>query len=103
MLFGKPKLAPEERRARIEEIEALISADKSAEAYARARELEKLDSAAAALSMAYFSLMGENVREDASAAARYAEKYARSTPDDARGWRRLGYAQMTQRNFADAA
>lgn len=103
MLFGKPKLAPEERRARIEEIEALISADKSAEAYAKARELEKLDSAAAALSMAYFSLMGENVREDASAAARYAEKYARSTPDDARGWRRLGYAQMTQRNFADAA
>ena len=74
MLFGKPKLAPEERRARIEEIEALISADKSAEAYARARELEKLDSAAAALSMAYFSLMGENVREDASAAARDAEK-----------------------------
>ena len=73
MLFGKPKLAPEQRRARIEEIEALISADKSAEAYARARELEKLDSAAAALSMAYFSLMGENVREDASAAARYAE------------------------------
>lgn len=103
MLFGKPKLAAEERRARIEEIEALISADKSAEAYAKARRAGEARRCRGGAVRGVFRLMAENVREDASAAARYAEKYARSTPDDARGWRRLGYAQMTQRNFADAA
>lgn len=103
MLFGKPKLAEAERRGRIEEIEALIDAGRSAEAYQKARELEKLDAAAAALSLAYFHLMGENVREDAAAAARYAEKYARTAPEDARGWKRLGFAQMAAGDTAGAA
>ena len=103
MLFGKPKLAPEERRARVEEIEALIEADKSAEAYAKAQELEKLDPAAAGLSMAHFCLTGENVREDAAAAERYAAKYTRSVQDDARGWQRLGYAQIAQKKTEEAA
>lgn len=103
MLFGKPKLPEAERRGYIEEIEALIDAGRSAEAYQKTQALEKRDSAAAALAMSYFCLMGENVREDAAEAARYAQKYVRTAPGDVRGWKRLGFAQMAAGSTADAA
>ncbi len=103
MLFGKPKLPPEERRARIEEIEALIDAEKLEEAYQKAQELEKQDAAAAALSLSYFSFMGKGMREDMGEAARYAEKYLRTAPEDRRGWNRLGCALMAQGKTEQAA
>ena len=103
MLFGKPKLPPEERHSRIEETESLIEAKKFDEAYAKACELNRQDSAAASLSLSYFSFMGKCVREDMEEAARYAEKYLRTAPEDPRGWNRLGCAQMAAGNTAQAA
>lgn len=69
MLFGKKSsLAPEERRERVQAIERLINADKDDEAFRLPQALEKEDGAAAGLAMACFYTMGENVREDNTAA-----------------------------------
>lgn len=67
MLFGKKSsLAPEERRERVQAIERLINADKDDEVFRLTQALEKEE--AAGLAMACFYTMGENVREDHTAA-----------------------------------
>lgn len=67
MLFGKKsRLAPEERRERVQAIERLVNADKDDEAFRLTQALEKEDGAG--LAMACFYTMGENVREDYTAA-----------------------------------
>ena len=72
MLFGKKSsLAPEERRERVQAIERLVNADRDDEAFRLPQALEKEE--AAALAMACFYTMGENVQED-HAAARHAPK-----------------------------
>lgn len=63
MLFGKKSsLAPEERRERVQAIERLVNADKDDEAFRLTQALEKEE--AAALAMACFYTMGENMGED---------------------------------------
>lgn len=67
MLFGKKSsLAPEERRERAQAIERLVNADRDDEAFRLTQALEKEE--AAGLAMACFYTMGENVREDHTAA-----------------------------------
>lgn len=71
MLFGKKSgLAPEERRQKVQAIEGLINADRDDEAFQMTKTPEKEDADAAGLSMACFYTMGENVREDYTAARR---------------------------------
>lgn len=75
MLFGKnSRLAPEERRERVQAIERLINADKDDEVFRLTQALEKEDGSAAGLAMACFYTMGENVGEDHTAAALRAPK-----------------------------
>lgn len=73
MLFGKKsRLAPEERRERVQVIERLVNADKDDEAFRLPQALEKEDGAG--LAMACFYTMGENKGEDHTAAALRAPK-----------------------------
>lgn len=73
MLFGKKsRLAPEERRERVQAIERLVNADKDDEAFRLTQALEKEDGAG--LAMACFYTMGENVGENYTAAALRAPK-----------------------------
>ena len=67
MVFGKKSsLAPEERRERVQAIERLVNADRDDEGFRLPQALEKEDGAG--LAMACFYTMGENVREDHTAA-----------------------------------
>ena len=103
MFFCKPKMADEERKKWSEEIEQLLDADRTQEAYNKALEFDKLDKDAAGYHMSYFYFMGECVREDRREALKRIEKYVRRVPDDPEGWYRYGLFLRLEGNEPEAA
>lgn len=90
MFFKKQRLDEDERKKYAAEINRLLDGGKSAEAFAKTRELEGLDKDAAGYFMAYFYFMGENVRENVPEALKRIEAYIRRVADDHAAWQLYG-------------
>lgn len=103
MFFRKQRLEEEERRKYAAEINRLIDGGKSAEAFAKTRELESLDKDAAGYFMAYFYFLGENVRENMSEALKRVEAYMRRVSDDHAAWQLYGTILQCQGHDDKAA
>lgn len=86
MLFGKPKMADEERKRWEREINDLINKGDNKAAYQKTLEMEKLDKDAAGFFMGFFYFMGEVVREDYREASRRLERYTNRVQDNADAW-----------------
>lgn len=94
MFFKKTVIDEDTRLQYAREIDSLIGQDRSKEAHAKTKELEKLDKDAAGYFMSYFYYMGEVERENPREALKRIEGYIKRVPNDGNAYLMLGNIQQ---------